>query len=168
VFDVAPDSDSIADSVFTSGTVTLDAGLDYSVFAVGRVFGNPDFTLVPTLDDNRAITTQVSLKAVHGAAAVGTVDVYITPATDFSVTDVEAGNAGSPLVPNFEFAKVTDYVAVPEGTYDVRILDQATHRVVINLEGAFLANGSVVTAIAYGPDESDGDPATPGLLLLSN
>jgi hypothetical protein len=71
-------------------------------------------------------------------------------------------------VPDFEFGKVTDYVPVPEGSYDVRIVDQASNTVVINVEGATLSNGDVITAIAYGPDESDGVPAAPGLLLLTN
>ena len=40
--------------------------------------------------------------------------------------------------------------------------------VAINVEGALLSNGSVVTAIAYGPDEADNNPAAPGLMLLTN
>jgi hypothetical protein len=168
VFDVAPANSGIGGSVYTSDAVTLEAGMDYSVYAVGYVFTSPAFMLVPDMDDNRSIATQASLKAVHGAAAVGTVDVYVTPAGDFSVADVEFGQAGDPLVPDFEFGKVTDYVPVPEGSYDVRIVDQASNTVVINVEGATLSNGDVITAIAYGPDESDGVPAAPGLLLLTN
>jgi len=59
-------------------------------------------------------------------------------------------------------------VAVPEGSYDVRVLDQASGTVVIDFPGATLDNGDVITAIAYGPDESDNDPATAGLMLLTN
>ena len=105
---------------------------------------------------------------MHGAAAVGTVDVYVTAADAFTVADVEGGMAGRPLVPDFEFGEITGYVPVAEGNYDVRVLDQASGTVVINVEGASLSNGDVVTAIAYGPDESDNDPATADLMLLTN
>jgi hypothetical protein len=168
VFDVAPANTGIGGSVYTSDAITLEAGMDYSMYAVGYVFNSPAFMLVPDMDDNRSIATQASLKAVHGAAAVGTVDVYVTPAGQYSVADVAFGQAGSPLVPDFEFGKVTDYVPVPAGSYDVRIVDQTSSTVVINLEGASLSNGDVVTAIAYGPDETDGNPNAAGLLLLSN
>ena len=166
VLDVAPDTGTIDDSIFTSGTVTLEAGMDYSVFAVGYALTTPDFTLVPTMDDNRAIATQASLKVVHGAAAVGPVDVYVTAAGDFTAQDVLDGNAGAPLLSNFAFAEVSDYVAVAEGSYDVRVVSGGV--VAINVEGASLSNGDVITAIAYGPDEVDNDPAAAGLLLLSN
>ena len=168
VFDVAPANTGIGGSIYTSDSVTLEAGKDYTVLAIGYVSNTPQFMLFPVMDDNRSIATQASLKAVHGAAAVGTVDVYITPAGDYSVADVEFGQAGEPLVPDFDFGQVTEYVPVPAGSYDVRIYDQTSRTMVNNVEGASLRNGDVITAIAYGPDESDGNPSAPGLLLLTN
>jgi hypothetical protein len=168
VFDVAPASGTISDSVYTSPSLTFMQGFEYTAIAVGYVGDTPAFTLLATQDSNRAIATQASVKVVHGAAAVGTVDVYVTAAGAFTVADVEGGTAGMPLVPDFEFGQITDYVPVAEGSYDVRVLDQASGTVVIDVPGAMLDNGDVVTAIAYGPDESDNDPATAGLMLLTN
>lgn len=167
-FSVAPDTNSVVDAVFTSDVLSLAQAEEYTVIAAGDVGGTPAFTLLPTQDNNRSIATQASVKVVHGAAAVGTVDVYVTAAGDFSVADVEGGMAGMPLLPDFEFGKISDYVAVAEGSYDIRVVDQASHTVVINVEGAPVSNGSVITAIAYGPDEADNDPATAGLMLLTN
>ncbi|WP_455196672.1 DUF4397 domain-containing protein [Kaarinaea lacus] len=168
VFDVAPASGTINDSVYTSPSLTFMQGSEYTAIAVGYVGDTPAFTLLATQDSNRSIATQASVKVVHGAAAVGTVDVYVTAAGDFTVADVEGGMAGMPLVPDFEFGAITDYVAVEQGVYDIRVVDQVSGTVVIDFENADLSNGDVVTAIAYGPDESDNDPATAGLMLLTN
>ena len=103
-FSVAPNTDTITDAVYSSPSpLSLMQGNEYTVIAAGYVGGTPGFTLLPTADNNRMIATQASVKVVHGAAAVGTVDVYVTVAGNFSTAEVEAGMAGSPLVPDFDF-----------------------------------------------------------------
>jgi hypothetical protein len=138
------------------------------VIAAGRVLSDPAFGLLAVDEDNRAIATQASVKVVHAAPAAGDVHVYVTPAGAFSVADIEAGLAGDPLLADFAFADITDYVAVPPGGYDVRVVPVASGAVAINAEGVGLDAGLVATVVARGPDESDDDPADFGLVLLTN
>ena len=166
VFDVSPDGAGVGGSVFTSGTVTLEAGMEYSVIATGRVTSSPAFTLLPTGDANRAIATQASVKVVHGAPAAGDVDVYVTAAGEYSVVQVESQAAGDPLLDEFTFGSITDYVAVAPGSYDIRVV--AGGMVAINLEGVQLDGGSVSTVIARGPSEPAGTPTDFGVIVLSN
>ena len=166
VFDVAPDTDMIGDSVFTSDNVTLDQGTEYTVVAAGRVAGAPAFGLLLTADNLRPVATQASVKVIHAAPAAGVVQVYVTAAGDFSVADVEAGIAGDPLLPDFAFGDITDDVAVLPGNYDVRVV--AGGLVAINVENFNLAAGSVSTVIARGPNEPAGVPNDFGVVVLTN
>lgn len=166
VFDVAPDTDMIGDSVFTSDSITLARGSEYTVVAAGRVAGAPAFGLLLTEDNLRPVATQASVKVIHAAPAAGVVQVYVTAAGDFSVAEVEAGMAGDPLLPDFAFADITDDVAVPPGNYDIRVL--AGGVAAINVENVNLAGGSVSTVIARGPNEPAGVPADFGVVVLTN
>lgn len=167
VFDVAPDTDTIGDSVYTSPSLKFSTGDEYSIIAAGNVGGGPAFTLLVTGDENRSIVTQSSLKVVHAAPAAGNVDVFVTPAGDFTAADVESGAAGDPLLDGFAFADITGYVNVPPGDYDIRVVPEATGTTAINVEGLSLTPGLVATAIARQPD-GDGVPADFNLLLLTN
>ncbi len=168
IFDVAPDTDSIGDSVYTSPSLALGAGEERSVIAAGRVLSSPPFGLLVVEEWNRSIVTQASVKVAHAAPAAGPVHVYVTPAGDFSVADVEAGLAGDPLLADFPFAEITDYVSLAPANVDIRVVPVASGTVAINAEGVGLTPGLVATVVARGPDESDGDPADFGLILLTN
>ncbi|RLT94739.1 DUF4397 domain-containing protein [Ketobacter sp.] len=165
-FDVAPDTDSIGDSVYTSAEVTFNAGLEYTAIAAGRVLSSPAFGLLATVDDNRAIATQGSLKVTHAAPAAGAVDVFVTAAGAYTSAEVEAGLAGDPLLDDFAFGTITDYVAVAPGAYDIRVV--AGGVVAINIEALNVSGGDVLHAIARGPSEPAGAPADFGVILLSN
>lgn len=166
VFDVAPDTDTIGDSVYTSDATTLEQGAEYTLVAAGRVASSPAFTLLASADNSRSIATQASVKVMHAAPAAGTVEVYVTGAGDFSVADVENGLAGDPLLSNFEFGDITDYVSVEPGNYDVRVV--AGGVVAINIEALNLAAGSVSTVVARGPIEPSGTPDDFSVILLTN
>jgi len=166
IFDVAPDLDDIANSVFTSDSVELKQGSEYTVVAAGRVASDPAFGLLFTEENLRAVATQASVKVIHAAPAAGTVQVYVTPAGDFSVADVESGMAGDPLLPNFAFADITGAVPVAPGIYDIRVV--AGGSAAINVENFNLAAGSVSTVIARGPNEPAGVPTDFGLVVLTN
>jgi len=166
VFDVAPDTDMIGDRVFTSDSVTLDKGSEYTVVAAGRVASDPAFRLLFTEENLRAVATQASVKVMHAAPAAGTVQVYVTSAGDFSVAEVESGMAGDPLLPNFAFADITGTVPVAPGNYDIRVV--AGGSAAINVENFNLAAGSVSTVIARGPNEPAGVPTDFGLVVLTN
>jgi len=165
VFDVAPDTDTIGDSVYTSPSLTLSTGMEYSVIAAGLVGGGPAFSLLATADDNRAVVTQSSVKVVHAAPAAGLVDVFVTPAGAFSAADVIAGTAGAPLLDDFAFADITGYVPVAPGNYDIRVI--AGGVAAIDVPNFALTPGLVATVIARQPD-GDGTPADFNLVVLTN
>jgi len=167
VFDVAPDTDSIGDSVFTSASVPLAPGGEYTVVAAGRVASTPAFGLLLTADNLRSVVTQASVKVIHAAPAAGIVQVYVTPAGDFSVAEVEGGMAGDPLLPSFAFGDITGDVAVVPGNYDIRVVAGGT--VAINVENFPLTAGSVSSIIARGPSEPPVAPNTTfGVVVLTN
>lgn len=166
IFDVAPNTDTIGDSVFTSPALTLAAGEEYSVFAVGRVAMTPAFSLLATLDTNRSVATEARVKVVHAAPAAGIVDVFVTPAGAFTPAEVEAGMAGAPLLDDFAFSEISDYVAVSPGSYDIRVL--AGGMTAINVEGFALTAGLVASVVARGPIEPAGAPADFNVIVLTN
>lgn len=165
-FDVGPDVDSVGGSIYNVEGLELMAGTELSVIASGRLTTDPAFGLMVTEDMNRAIATQASVKVVHAAPAAGTVDVYVTAAGDVSVADIEGMSAGDPLLADFEYGAITDYVVVAPGDYDIRVV--AGGMVAINVEGFTLDGGTVGTVIARGPAEPSGDPADFGVVVLTN
>ncbi len=166
VFDVAADTTGIGATVYTSPSVSLMAGYEYTVVAAGRVAADPAFGLLVSADESRSVVTQASVKVIHAAPAAGDVDVFVTAAGDYTVAQIEAGDAGEPLLDEFSFAAITDYVAVAPGDYDIRVV--AGGSVAINVETLTLAAGSVSTVIARGPIEPSGVPADFGVVLLTN
>jgi len=165
VFDVAPDTAGIGSSVYTSASLTLNKGSEYTVVAAGYVLTTPAFGLLATEDNNRSVVTQASVKVIHAAPAAGTVDVFVTAAGQFTASDVENGLAGAPLLDNFEFADITDYVAVSPGDYDIRVVVGGT--TAINIESFNLVAGSVSTVIAREPIDT-GTPSDFNVILLTN
>ena len=122
IFDVAVDGAGIGAAVYTSPSLSLTQGTEYSVIAAGYVGLTPAFGLLSTADENRSVVTQASVKVIHAAPLAGAVDVFVTDAGDFTASDVENGLAGAPLLDDFEFATITDYVAVAPGNYDIRVV----------------------------------------------
>lgn len=165
VFDVALDGAGIGNSVYTSPSLPLAQGAEYSVVAAGYVAADPAFDLLATEDRNRAVATQASVKVIHAAPAAGTVDVYVTAAGVFTAADVENGVAGAPLLDDFAFAEITEYVAVAPGNYDIRVVAGGT--TAINVENFNLAAGSVSTVIARGPNDT-GTPSDFNVIVLTN
>ena len=125
----------------------------------------PAFGLLATQDNNRSVVTQASVKVVHGAPMAGSVDVFVTAAGEFTTADVENGNAGAPLLDDFTFGEITDYVNVAPGNYDIRVI--AGGSTAINVENFNLAAGSVSTVIARQPIDS-GTPSDFNVVVLTN
>lgn len=170
IFDVAVDGAGPG-TLYSSPVQSLSAGTEYTVIAAGLVAADPAFGLLTTEDDNRSVVTQASVKVVHGAPAAGTVNVYVTPAGDFTKEDVENGLAGKPLLENFEFGEITDYVAVPPGNYDIRVVPLSLGVAAINEENQALSAGLVATVIARQPNDPaavPNDPTNFGVVLLTN
>jgi hypothetical protein len=166
--DVAPDTGTIGDSVYTSDALELSVGQEYTTIASGRLTTSPVFELLALADNNRSIATQASVRIGHAAPAAGEVDIFVTPAGDFTTADVEAGLAGDPLLSAFGVGEVTGYVALNPGQYDVRVVPLSLGVVAINIESLELAAGLAATVVAHGPDEADNDPADFGVVLLTN
>jgi hypothetical protein len=163
VFNVAAEGTGIP-GAYTSPSLSLAAGSEYTVIASGRITAAPDFGLLVSADDSRAVATQASVKVVHSAPAAGDVQVFVTVAGDFSPAEVLSGAAGDPLLDGFAYGDLTDYVALAPGDYDVRVVAGAA--VAID-EQLTLGPGSVSTIIAVGP----GEPAPPAgfdVVLLTN
>ncbi len=165
IFDIAPDGAGIGSSVYTSPSINLSTGMEYTVIASGYVLTSPAFDLLATQDNNRSVVTQASVKVVHGAPAAGTVDVFVNAAGQYTKEEVESGVAGDPLLDDFTFAEITDYVNVAPGDYDIRVVAGGT--AAINIEGFNLAAGSVSTVIAHEPKDT-GAPTDFGVVVLSN
>jgi len=165
VFDVAPNGSGIGGSVYTSPSLSLGQGEEYTVVAAGYVLTSPAFGLLATGDDNRSIVTQASVKVVHAAPAAGVVDVYVTPAGAFTTEDVANGLAGDPLLSDFAFGAITEYVAVPPDSYDIWVV--AGGAVAIDANNVQLAAGSVTTVIAREPIDS-GLPDDFNVIVLTN
>ena len=168
VFDVAPDGAGIGSSVYTSPSLTLSTGMEYTVVASGYVLTSPAFDLLATADSNRSIVTQASVKVIHGAPLAGTVDVFVTPADTYTKEEVESGAAGAPLLDDFTFGTITDYVTVPPGDYDIRVVTNGgAGTAAINIEDFNLAAGSVSTVIAREPRDT-GTPSDFNVVVLTN
>ena len=73
------------------------------------------------------------------------------------------------MLNDFEFGTITDYVAVPPGDYDIRVVTEGgAGTAAIDEEDVTLAPGSVSTVIAREPVTGGGEPSSFGLVVLSN
>ncbi len=169
IFDVTTDGSGIGTG-YVSPTIALETAVEYTAIAAGYLSsGAPVFDLLPTVDSNRSIVTQASVKVVHGALLAGTVDVYVTPAGQYTKQEVEGGMAGDPLLDDFTFGTITDYVTVPPGDYDIRVVtDGGAGTAAIDVPAFNLAAGSVSTVIAREPVSGGGTPTDFNLIVLSN
>lgn len=163
-FTVAADGQGVSNGVFTSGNITLDNGKFYSVFAVGDVASS--FNLLATEDNNRSVATEAQVKVVHAAEDAGLVSVYVTAAGDFTTTQIENDEA-TPLLTDFAFESITDYVPLAAGSYDIRVVPNSTGTVAIDVTNFALVAGDVVTVIARQPNDS-GTPTDFNVIVLSN
>jgi hypothetical protein len=139
-------------------TPTITAGTDYTVLAVDRVASIAPLVLT---DDNTAPAAgQVKVRVVHGAPGAPAVDVYVTAPS--------ASLAGeTPVLTNVPFKAASAYLAVPAGSYRVRVAVAGTQTVAIDTgpEGIPLTAGRVYTAIAL---DNTGGGAPFGVLLLTD
>jgi hypothetical protein len=137
---------------------TLVAGTDYTVLAVDRVANIAPLVLT---DDNTAPAAgQVKVRVVHGAPGAPAVDVYVT-APGASLT------GATPVLTNVPFKAASGYLAVPAGSYRVRVTVAGTQTVAIDTgaEGLALAAGRVYTAVAL---DNAGGGAPFGVILLTD
>jgi len=132
-------------------TVPVAEDVDYTLLAVNNV---ADIEPLYLTDDNTAPAAgQARVRVLHGAPSVGAVDVYVT---------APGAPLGTPALTNVPFKAASGYLAVPAGTYQVRVTPTGTTTVAIDQEITAPA-GVVATAIAV---ESQGGGAPFGIEVL--
>jgi hypothetical protein len=118
-------------------TVPVAANADYTLLAVNDVENIEPLYLT---DDNRAPAAgQARIRVVHGAPSVGAVDVYVT---------APGAALGAPTLTNVPFKGFSGYLAVPAGTYQVRVTPTGVPAIVAINQEITAPAGVVATAIA--------------------
>lgn len=135
-------------------TPTLAANTDYTVIARNLVASIEPLLLV---DDNSAPTSgQIKLRLVHGAPSAPTVDIFVT------APGVSLASA-TPTLVDVPYAAASNYLAVPAGTYQVRICPANTTTVAIDSGALTLTAGQIRTAVAV---DNTGGGAPFGAVVL--
>jgi hypothetical protein len=119
--------------------LTIADDTDYTVMAVGNATAIQGVVLT---DANAAPAAGSSkIRAVHGSASTGNVDVYITSTT----ADITAIN---PTVANLAPRTATVYQTVTAGTYRVRFTTAGTKTVILDVNNVALASLQVRSVFA--------------------
>ncbi len=130
---VTPTGGTAADAVIEA-TLTLAAGKDYTVAAVGQVAEIEPLVLE---DNNTAPAAgKAHIRVVHASPDAPAVDVAV---------------AGGPvLIENLAFPAASDYLPVDAGTYDLDVRPTGTETVAIDINGFMAEDGTVYTVFATG------------------
>jgi hypothetical protein len=130
---VTPAGGTAADAVIEA-TLTLAAGKDYTVAAVGQVA-----EIAPlVLEDNNA------------APAAGKAHIRVVHASP-DAPNVEIAVAGGPvLIENLAFPTASDYLPVDAGTYDLAVRPAGTETSAIDITGFVADAGTIYTVFATG------------------
>jgi len=123
----------------TSLSQNFSSKTDYTALAVGDV---SNISILALQDDNTAPASgQIKLRVVHASPSAGPVDIYVTaPGTDI--------NTETPTLTNVPFKGVSQYLAVPAGSYEVRVTPTGTKIVAIDSGTVALSAGQIRTAVA--------------------
>ena len=116
--------------------VTLEADMNYDIFAVGNV-GDESLSLLTVTSMETAVDAgNAQVQIVHAASMAPMVDIYVT-APDADIT------AEQPLV-TAEFTDATDLIQVPAGDYQIRITPAGETTVVYDSGTVNLADGAAL------------------------
>jgi hypothetical protein len=130
---VTPTGGTAADAVIEA-TLTLAAGMDYTVAAVGQVA-----EIAPlVLEDNNAAPAagKAHIRVVHASPDAPAVDVAV---------------AGGPvLIQNLAFPTASNYLPVDAGSYDLDVRPTGTETVAIDINGFMAEAGTIYTVFATG------------------
>jgi hypothetical protein len=121
--------------VVIQADLTLEAGADYTVAAIGLL---ADITPLVLMDDNgRPAAGKAHLRFVHASPDA--------PAVDIAVAD-----GGPTLFSNIAFGDIGTYLPVDGGAYDLEVRVAGTDTVALELPGTMLDAGTVYTVFAMG------------------
>jgi len=133
-------------------TMTIGAGMNYSVFAVDE------------LNNIRALVLQDNLNA----PAAGKAHVRFAhlspdaPAVDITLTD------GTVIFGNVAFGEHVDFTPLDAGMYDLEVRVAGTNTVALELPGISLMNGAIYTVFAKGFLNGEGSQALGAEIIVNN
>ena len=142
-------------TVVINAPLTLAAGTQYSVYAVGTLA-----TIGPlvTTDDRRRLATQAKVRIIHGSPSAGNVDIYLTaPGAGIATA--------APILTSVPFKADTGFLSVAAGSYDVTVTPAGTKTAAIGPATITIANKGIYTAVAR---DHAGGGAPLGLILLDD
>ena len=130
---VTPTGGAAADAVIEA-TLTLEAGMDYTVAAVGQV----------------ADIAPLVLEDTNAAPASGKAHIRVVHASP-DAPNVAVAVAGGPvLIENLAFPTASSYLPVDAGTYDLDVRPAGTETVAIDINGFMAEAGTIYTVFATG------------------
>ncbi len=124
------------DTVVTSIDATVEAGMKYTIAAIGPL---ASISMKAFVDDGTTSADEAKLRVVHLSPDTGGVDVALAgqSAADAPVKDLTYPNA-------------TDYLALPAGSYDFEVRPTGTTTVALNLPGTALDADTNYSVFAVG------------------
>ena len=126
-----------------TGTLMLEAGIDYTVAAVGNAVMQPLSLLVTTDDNTAPAPGMAKLRAVHAAPfAAGDVLTEVDVRTDEG--DLFGG------LENVAYGGVSDYLEVDPDTYDLMVTAPGGNPTYLDIPPVALAAGDVATLYVVG------------------
>ncbi|MDC8832441.1 DUF4397 domain-containing protein [Alteromonas gilva] len=132
--------------------VTLEADMNYDVFAVGSV-ADDSLMLLPVTSEETAVEAgNAQVQIVHAASDAPTVDIYVT-APGAALADEQ------PLA-TAAFMDATGLVQVPAGDYQIRITPAGSTDVVFDSGTVALADGADLLVAATNNVGSGDSPVT--------
>ena len=132
--------------------VTLEADMNYDIFAVGNV-GDESLSLLTVTSMETAVDAgNAQVQIVHAASMAPMVDIYVT-APDTDIT------AEQPLV-TAEFTDATELIQVPAGDYQIRITPAGETTVVYDSGTVNLADGADLLIAATNNVGTGDSPVT--------
>ncbi|ANQ17814.1 DUF4397 domain-containing protein [Vibrio natriegens] len=139
------------DPIFSIDDLSVEAGMDYSIYAVGVV--SPSVAVEPLIveDMRRAVATSATLNITHAAAnpVAENVDIYLTTSAGIDGSD--------PTVSDFTYKESLKGLYVEEGTYFVTVTAAGEpNTVAIDSAPVDLMNGVVYQVVAIDDGNSGG------------
>lgn len=114
--------------------LTLEADLNYSVFAVDNVQNIAPLVIVDDLTPPASGNSHV--RFIHLSPNA--------PSVDITLTD------GTVVFGDYEFKEYSNFTPLPSGSYDLQVRLAGTDTVVLELPGISVADGNIYTVFAKG------------------
>ena len=138
----------------------INRGRSRTVMLLGDVQNGGEEEILSFRNEDRRVSTNARLRVVHGAEAMGDVDVYLLPGgTDIA----EEGVLTDPILSGFGFRKGSAYLPIPEGNYEFVVTEAGAPSNTAIEQSLELDAGGIYRIIT-----SDSDDESNRLLLGDN